>query len=267
MQTDMETAGNDEIELKDIIEFARENFKLIAATTLVAVALSLVYLMVTPKKYEGSLLLQMAQQGEAVIEAPVKLAVRLRYATSYTEAVTMACGFESLGAVGDNLGGMLKTSVLKLVPNVLELKLRATSPEEVSQCSAALSMMIAKQQHDLMEEHLIGKRATLEMLQQLETTHSKQLQYARKAEMGDYGFLVIMDKLSSLRTRIAALQEELQPTNLQSAKVLVPLNITPYPVFPNKKITLIIGLLGGVFLGVMFALIRNVVRKFKAKPE
>ncbi|MBA3023310.1 MAG: hypothetical protein KJ572_04780 [Gammaproteobacteria bacterium] len=265
MQTEQNITENDEINLKDIFRFFKDNGKLIAICAVLGFLLAFTYVKLAPKKYETTMLVQMAQIGTPMvsIESPATLTERLRYPGTFIVAVLNDCGVADRVTVGEYLGGMLKTSVSKVMPNVLTIKVRALTPESAQQCAESLLVMIAQQQRGLIAESLMGRKEQLAEYQQAIADEMRQLETIRKTEAASFGYLAKLDKLTWLRTRIDALQEEGILAYQHPAKLVMPLMVSPNPVSPKVMLSLLLGVVLGGLLGVAIALGKRAWRIIK----
>jgi len=255
---------NGQINLKDIVDFFKSNGKLIAIMAAVGLVLSVVYLQLAPRKYEARLFLEMAQLSQGNIEAPTALVERLRYPVAYGEAAMKACGIADTREVDQYLDGMLMISASKAISNALEIKVRALTPALAKQCADSLVQMLEKQQYDLIEERLWGRNEQLASYKQALENEMRQLEKIRRPEAGSVGYLARLDRLSLLRTRIDALEEEAMLAHKHPTKLTMPISVGDKPVSPKVKLALLAGLLIGIFLGVVLALARTVWRKANA---
>lgn len=261
--------SNDEINLKDIINFFKVNGKFIAAVAAATFLLSVVYVQLAPRKYEASALLQMARLqnskvGLKSIESPASLAERLRYPASYSAATLQQCGVVDTEALGEYLGGMLKVRALRPMPDVLEIKVRALTQETAKHCAEAIVQMTGTRQHDLVEAELLGTSENLAHKRQALADELRQLKSIGNAQTGNFGYLAKLDKLSALRTSIDALQEEVSFARRNPAKLSAPIYAPAGPVWPKVRLILFFGLFIGVLFGVLLALAKLAWRRINA---
>jgi LPS O-antigen subunit length determinant protein (WzzB/FepE family) len=57
----------------------------------------------------------------------------------------------------------------------------------------------------------------------------------------------------------------LDPKNMQAANIQFPIDVANKPVYPKKALSLVVGLLGGLFFGFLIALSRRLVAKLKSE--
>lgn len=266
MQNEQTTDG---IGLRDITGFFTRNRKLIALCSLAGTLLSVIYVVLTPNSYEAQWELQMAQfvnSNDKNIsvsnsEEPAALVHRLRAPTAYRLEVRESCGVQEDGNYRDYLNGVLKVVVVKTVPNIVEMKVRASSPDRAHKCAEAVIAMVAAQQHSLIEEYQAGRKWQLEEYQRALTEEQRQLNTMRKTEIGNFGYLAKLDKLSWLHARIDTLQEEINLTRLHPTKLISSIYVPNKPVSPKPVLALPLGFLLGLILGVLYSSGREWWRK------
>lgn len=259
-----EKTANIQISLKDIVDFLMRNLRLIVIGGLVGLFFSAAYVVLSPKSYEARWEFQMAQfvssssSGNSSInsEESAALVQRLRIPTAYPVALQQICGVHQDGDLKDYLDGKLKIEPVKNVSNAVDMKVTARSPDQARQCAEAIVTMITAQQHDLIEERLAGRQDQLQQYQKALSEEQGQLETIQKTELGNFGYLAKLDKLSWLRTRIDALREEVLLSQKHPAKLLVPVFVPSKPVSPNVVFALVLGILLGLLLGVLLAFVR-----------
>jgi hypothetical protein len=186
---------------------------------------------------------------------------RLRSRTMYPVDVRKTCGLPDGVELGDYLSGILKVEVIKGVGDAVELKVRALSTDQAMNCAEAITKMIGGQQSALIDERLAGRKNQLEQYRQSLKAEQQQLEQLKKTEIGNFGYLARLDKLSWLRTRIDALQEEAMLSQLHPTKLLAPIYVSSKPVSPKVVLVLVLGFVLGLILGLLFVLGREGWRK------
>lgn len=160
-----EQINDSEISLLHILVFLRRSYKLIALIGILGVAASFGYLLVTPKQYQASAQIQMAQIGAANsnnninplgvnIEEPALLIARLSSPTSYTAEITKACGIDLAKDAQAILSKSVKLTIPKGVANVVDLKIVGTSPEASINCAQAVFDLIKNTQSQIIKPYI-----------------------------------------------------------------------------------------------------------------
>lgn len=257
MQNEKQQIASDEISLKDMFDVLTQNRLLIAIFGLAGLLFSAVYIVLAPKIYEARWQIQMAQFINSNSEEPTALMERLREPTTYPVEVQQSCGIPEDRKIDDYLGGMLQVNVIKNVVNLVGMKVFARSPDQAKKCAEAIVMMIVVQQRGLIEERLAGRKDQLVLYKQALAMELQQLEEIKTPELGHFGYLARLDKLSWLRTRIDALQEEAMMSQLHPAKLTAPVFVLSKPVSPKVGLIITLGLLLGLMLGVLYVLGRD----------
>ena len=162
MQNEMQQSENDEINLKDIIDFFRRNFWMILIFGVVGLVLASAYIAQAPKRYEAQWQLQMANGSED----PAALMQRLSSRTMYPVEIPQIWGLSAGVDMGEYLSGQLKVAGVKGIANAVELKVRALSADQAIKCAEAITKMIVEQQHIMIDERLAGRQEQLAQYRQ-----------------------------------------------------------------------------------------------------
>lgn len=257
MQDEKLQTSGEEISLKDIVNFFKCNYKPIVIWGAAGLLISSAYVIRVPKKYEATWQMQMAQSSEE----PAALVQRLRMPTGYSVEVPRHCEMPEDGEFGDYLGGKLEIKVTKDVAAKVDMKVRAASPMQARQCAEAIVTMIVAQQRSLIQERLAGRQEQITQYQQALVEEQEQLEKIKMSTLGNFGYLAKLDKLSWLRARIDGLQEEIFLSQMHPAKLIAPIYVPNKPVSPKVGLVVSSGVLLGLMLGVLYALVREGWRK------
>ncbi len=120
---------DDEISIKDIVDFLVESWKAIIATGMLGVAAALTFVMVTPSQYEATAQIQMAQISisnnntnplGSNVELPSLLIARHQVPSAYTEDEIKACGLEGKKMPQESLSKLAKFTPVKGVDSIVE---------------------------------------------------------------------------------------------------------------------------------------------------
>jgi len=265
-----DNVNDEEISLLDILAFVQESWKTISGVGLAGAALSAGLLTVIPGQYEAEALIEMAQLQSGgpispttvVIEAPALMIERLKNPRSYTSETTRACAEGDARFSDESLAALVKVSVPKGVNSVIKLQVRRFSPAAAEQCLTALIDMIRRQQIALLKPRLDEMRATLTFLQnRLEANRAAMMQ-SDKANLSGVIFLAQRDESLYLMQQIDDLQRALA-SDFQTRQVS-PVYAAPGQVSPKSVLTLALGVLGGLMLGLLLALVRRFLRQQRA---
>ncbi len=264
----------DEISLKDIIDLLMESWRTIVGVGLLGLLGSVGFLAVTPNQYEATAQIQMAQISAnnnntnplgVNVEEPNLLMARLRLPTTYSAAEIKACGLEGQKMPAESLVSISKFSAVKSVGSIIELKIQMESREQAVLCAQALFENIRESQNQIIKPYieeakglLIKYRARLKEAQELVTRADNSgaaLSAAYLANRDEVKFLT--DESIRLNTFVTA-------GDARQAKLVSPIYASEAAVFPKKKIALMVGLLAGLFLGLLLVIVRKVWNNYRA---
>ena len=78
-------------------------------------------------------------------------------------------------------------------------------------------------------------------------------------------YLANRDELKFLSDETIRLNAIITSGDTRHAKLVSPIYASDAPVFPKKKLSLVVGLLAGLFLGLLLALARKAWRNYQVK--
>jgi hypothetical protein len=260
-----------ELSLHDIIEFIQESWKTIAGFTLLGIAGAGLYLWVVPKQYEASAQIKMAQVQNVNnnnnnninpmginIEEPKALIARMALPTSYSKETIALCGLAEQKDPELALASKVKLSIPNGVGGTVDLKVRDVSKEITKACTNAVYQLIKTSQAQLVAPYIdeASKKLKLE-----EERLGRATQVIAKADKSgaavSAAYLATRDEISYLRDQISSLQNIITGKESRAAYLTAPIYLKEEPVFPQKRNSLLTGLLFGGFLGLAFTLARK----------
>ncbi|MGL6056091.1 MAG: hypothetical protein ACRC0O_12705 [Vibrio metschnikovii] len=265
------------IPLIAILFFMGKSWKIIFSFGLFGLFASMAFLWVTPSQYEAIAIIHVANVADdknplgVNVEEPAALISRMSLPTIYEQAVISACGIDQSPSAGSALLRVIKLTIPKGVNNAIELRLTRPSVQTAKACANSVFEQIASVQSQMLE--LIERRTKAVISVRLGLVEERLAQ--DKALQAKYGG----PKNSDLSGHIALLsdiriQEEerekihaIETRTNQTATLQSPVYVADSPVFPKKGLSLVAGLMGGLFLGVLIALVRQVLPKFKAQLQ
>jgi capsular polysaccharide biosynthesis protein len=271
--------NDSEISLLDILVFLRRSYKLIAFIGILGVAVSFSYLLITPKQYQASAQIQMAQISAANnnnninplgvnIEEPALLIVRLSSPTSYTAEITKACGIDSAKDAQAILSKSVKLTIPKGVGNVVDLKIIGTSPEASINCAQAVFNLIKTTQALIIKPYIEEAKAKLLDNQERLTKAQDLVMKADKSgsAMGA-AYLSTRDEIRFLLDESATLRNIVASNDSRATRLVAPIYVSNDPITPKKRNVLLGGLFSGLFLGLLIAFGRQIIPYLKAQLE
>ena len=262
------------IEIADIINLIKRNARRILLFTGIGLLFAAAYVFITPKKYEARWQLQMAffssnnnsnsysnSNSNSNSEEPEALVQRLHFPTTYPVAVRQICGLFEEDVMNDFLAKGFESRTVKNVAASVEMKLRADSIAQAQQCAEAIVAMISKQQTQIISDRMAGRYEQLQQYQQAFQEEQQQLASITSTELGRFAYLAKLDKLSWLRSRVDALQEETLLSLKHPTKLTAPIFVSSKAVSPKVPLVILMGILLGLMAGVLYCLFRDGVRR------
>ncbi|WP_108507825.1 Wzz/FepE/Etk N-terminal domain-containing protein [Polynucleobacter acidiphobus] len=260
---------DDELSLLDIIEFMQESWKTIVGFTVLGIAGAGLYLWAVPKQYEASAQIKMAQIANfnnnnninplgINIEEPQALIVRMALPTSYPKETIALCGMVDQKDPELTLASKAKLSIPKGVGGTVDLKVRDASKEIAKACTNAVYQLIKSSQAQLVAPYIdeASKKLKIE-----EERLGRATQVIAKADKSgaavSAAYLATRDEIRYLLDQISNLQSIITGNESRAAHLTAPIYLKDEPVFPQKRNSLLIGLLLGGLLGLVFTLARK----------
>jgi LPS O-antigen subunit length determinant protein (WzzB/FepE family) len=268
----------DEISLKDIVDFLVESWKAIILTGLLGLVGSIAYLWVTPNQYQATAQIQMAQISAnsnnnnnntnplgVNIEDPNLLMARLKLPTTYWAQEIKACGFESSATPSETLAASAKFSAVKGVGSMIELKINRDNKETAIVCAKSLFENIKASQNEIIKPYIEEAKTLLVKYQERLTNSQSLVSRADKSGAAlSAAYLANRDEVKFLTEEILRLNTFITTADTRQAKLVSPIYASDVPVAPKKKIALIAGLFAGLFLGLLFMLGKRGYKTYKA---
>ena len=259
----------DEISLKDIVDFILESWKTILATGIVGILSAVGYIFVTPNQYEATAQIQGAQitvdnfTALTNIEDPNILIARMKLPSSYDKNSTTACDLENSKYPQEALAKMVKLSIIKGT-SIVELKVTTSSQASAIKCSQVLTVQIKDYQIQLANIFIDEAKNKL-------VTYQKRLQesqvFINKADKSGFSmsaaYLASRDEMKQITNEIVRLNDLISSANSRQAKLISPIYSSENKVSPKRGIALIAGLFAGLFLGFLLMLGKRGYRAYK----
>jgi len=261
---------DDEISLKEIIDFLIESWKTIAAVGALGLLSAVTFIFVIPSQYEATAQIRMAQidSGNTTnplgtnLEDPNTLIARLKLPTAFSEKEVQACKLEKSKFPTEALANsVVKLTAVKGVASLVELKIRGESKEEALSCAQAIFENIKDSQHDIMKPY-IEEAKTLLLKYQVRLNDAQSV-IARADKSGQAlsaAYLANRDELKFLSDETIRLNAIIAAGDTRHTKLVSPIYASDKPVFPKKTMSLVLGLLAGLFLGLLYVLARKAWR-------
>ena len=265
-----------EISMIDILRFLKNAYKAIAIFGVLGIALSIAYLAITPNQYEASVQIAMAQIGAPApngtinplgvnIEEPALLIVRLSSPTSFTPESIAACGLQDQANASLVVSRSIKLTPAKGAANVVELKVFGPTPQIAQNCALELFGLIKTTQAQILKPYI--EEAKMKLADD-ELRLEKAKEMVAKADKSgsamSASYLSTHDEIRYLLDEISALKNGVTSNQNRATRMIAPIYTSDAPISPKKRMVLATGLLGGLFLGLLIALARQMVLKLKS---
>ncbi len=267
----------DEISVKNIIDFLLESWKIILVAGLLGLLGAVGFLALMPNQYEATAQIQMAQIRAnnnnnnnsnplgVNVEDPNLLMARLKLPSTYSAAVVKVCGTEGQKMPAESIVEMSKFSVVKGVGSIVEIKIRMESREQAISCAQTLFENIRESQNQIIKPYIEEALASLAQ----HKAHLKEAQalMTRADKSGaalSAVYLANRDEVKFLTDEIIRLNTFITAGGARQAKLVSPIYASEAAVFPKKTIALIIGLLAGLFLGLLLVMVRKVSNSYRS---
>lgn len=267
--------------LEDIFYLLRQGWGFAFVGAAIGLLLSIAFLAYVHPKYEAIAQISMAQitlGGKdsgllgSNIEEPSALVARFLLPTSLDAEVLRAC--DSGGGAGSNveasavLANSIKITSLKGLPNIVELKTFGSSPLIAKSCAVAVFELIKTTQAQLVAPYINDIRIKLELNEKHLNIIKGSIQAS--SQTSSYRGAEYLSMLEELRYQLeerAKFRGILVSERSGVTRLVSPIYVSNTPVFPKKRMSLVVGLLGGLFLGFCLLLGRPSWVRFKNKLQ
>ncbi|QWD46243.1 hypothetical protein G6659_01640 [Polynucleobacter paneuropaeus] len=265
----------EEISLLDILRFLKSAYKVILVFGALGITLSIAYLAITPKQYEATAQIAMAQIGTANtninplgtnIEEPALLVSRMSLPTSYTPQTIAACGLDDSSNAGAILSKSIKLVPAKGVANVVELKTFGPSQEVAVSCANAIFELIKATQFLILMPYIDeAKMKLVDDAGRLAKAKDLVAKADKSGSVMSAAYLSTRDEIRYLLDEVTALKNVVTSNQNRATHLIAPIYASDLPISPKKSIALAGGLFGGLFLGLLIALTRQMIAGIKSE--
>jgi LPS O-antigen subunit length determinant protein (WzzB/FepE family) len=259
-----------EISLIDIIKFVKESWKSILSFTIFGILLAALSLWSTPKKYEASALIKMAQFSTHFssfnnsntlginIEEPQTLIARMALPTSYSKETIALCGLAYEEGADARLAKMVELSIPKGLVGIVALKIISTSKETARVCANAVFLTIKSTQAQLIATYINDLNTKLVNDEERLNRIAGIIAKVNKSEGADIvNYLATREEIRFLLEQISNLQGTIISEKSHVTRLVAPIYLNNKPL-PQKPFNILLfGLLLGCLLGILLALARK----------
>jgi len=255
--------------------FLNSAYKTILIFGVFGITVAIAYLVITPKQYEATALIAMAKISDANnnnnplvvnIEEPALLISRMGIPTSYTAQEIVVCGFEGKPDSAAALAKAIKISPVKGVPNMVELKTFGDSPQSAKDCAQAITDLIKTTQAQILIPYIEEAKVKLADDEDRLNRAKDLVSKADKAgSAAGSTYLATRDEIGYLLDEITSLKNVVTTKQQRVARLIAPIYASELPISPKKRVILVGGLFGGLFLGLLITLGRRMIPKPKSE--
>lgn len=257
----------DEISLKNIIDFLVESWKTITLTGLLGIAGSVTYLLVTPNQYQATANFQVAKVAGSDVESPALLVEKLKMPTFYSQKTHLACNVIDTTEPGMTISKNLKPTLSKTAP-IINITYKSISIEDARSCLEGVIDDIRGGQNLLSKPILTMKAIQISSLKQkLDAAESFVKLLPNKNSNFDFSdskfsssalllatTIMKENEIKDLRVQISDLEISLIDPQTKETFLTAPIYTPQEKVSPKSAMILIGGLMGGLFLGILLML-------------
>lgn len=257
----------DEISLKDIIDFLLESWKIIVTSAIIGGVLSAGYAFTLPNQYQARSNIQGAKVGGAEVESPSVLVEKLKMPAYFTEEAFLACNITDTLNAGEVIVKNIKPILIKNTP-IISFIYTSDNSEVAKRCSEAILEDIRINQNLLAKNIFELKKSQLKNLKQKLNAAERVVKIlpnkSSSFDFPDSNFsasaLLLATTLSKeneiidLKAQINDIEISLSEPYTREAFFTTPIYVPTYKVGPNRTLILMVGLMAGLFLGLLFML-------------
>ncbi len=274
------TIPDDEISLKDIIDFLAESWKTIVLGGVVGGLVGLGYGLIAPAKYQATANIQVAKVAGTDVEAPAILIEKLKMPMYYSQKTYVACNVMDKLEPGEVIAKTLKPTLVKTAP-IITISYREESREGAQKCLESVLDDVRSNQSILAKPIFESKTNQLLNLKLKLESAEKIVKILPKINAGfdfsDSKFsastLLLATTLSKeneikdLRTAINDLEVALVEPQTKEAFLTTPIYAPQQKVSPKRTMILIGGLAAGLFIGLLLMMGKRAYDAYKASNQ
>jgi uncharacterized protein involved in exopolysaccharide biosynthesis len=255
----------DEISLKDIIDFLSESWKEIALSGIVGGLLATGYVFITPPQYQAVANIQVARVAGSDVEAPSTLVEKLKMPMYYSTESYSACNVMDTIEPGAVIAKNIKPTLSKTAP-IISFSFKEDSPDSAKKCLESVLNDVRKSQNLLAKPILESKKNQLTNLKQ-KLDSAERIIKNLPNENSNFDFtdskfsvftLLLATSLSreneikDLLNQINDLEIALSEPVTRETFLTTPIYSPKQKVSPKRALILMGGLVTGLFLGLFF---------------
>ena len=241
-----------------------ESWKTIVITGVAGGLLGLGYVVIAPAKYQATANIQVTKAASIDVEAPAVLVEKLKMPMYYSEKTIAACNVMDKLEPGKEIAKKIKPTLIKNTP-FITISYREDSPEIAKKCLVNVlddirdnQGLLAKPILESKTNQLLNMKLKLELAEKIVKTFSnKNISFDfsdSKFSASALLFATIASKKSEIKDLqivIRDLEIELLEPNTKEAFLVTPINAPQQKVSPKLAIIVLVGLMAGLFIGLL----------------
>lgn len=258
----------DEISIRDIINFLVDSWKLIILTGFLGLIASIAYLALTPNQYLAAAQIKIPQLIDKNLNFSLSnynddssvMIARLKFPSSYEAEDVKACGFDSSNTSFDAIQKNIKVSLMKDARSIIELNVKHDSKEIAAACVQSLFENIKLYQNKLIEPLI--KKANHYLVKNQNRLNTLQSYISQTDKSGgalSNIYLAYRDEVNFLKEEIYRLNIFIESADLSQVSLISPIYASDIPVSPQRTKSLILGFMVGLLIGLIFAIGKRIL--------
>lgn len=275
-----EVIENEEINLFDLWEKLREGWRYVLGGALLGLLGAVAALALIKPQYEARALLQTGKVAGSVIEDASIVVERLKSPSFLLEVAEDMGDQKWIEQIDHGNGAQILTAqVPKTSPSMVDVKVKAGTPDYAKKIADVATAKLIKRQNELsaqvIEKIRFDLRVAKEKLARIEQDLSILTKTLSSAGVKDDRFsqvsLLMSLKLQkesevfAIRQAVYAMEISLLPPSTQPARVLEAIFASTQAVSPNKRLLIALGSVGGLLAGVTWVLVAGAWRRARER--
>lgn len=244
---------NQELTPMDLLKHLRNKSSIIVIFGLLGLAVSTAFLISDQERYKATAIIEMGSFGleKQNIESPTVLISHFnKLFNKLDTTIDDKCG-DKVSRVKAGLGGKNGINLIQIGTDSIRINAIALSPEFAKACVNSIADYIIENQNHVLIQKLERMKRQLEKVN-MRIAEDKVLLGANNVNRGqnNQAVFLLTDRLRSLEDERDRLFLEINAV-VTNPHLVTPIDVSDKPIYPKKLRSLVTGLFGGLFLGVL----------------